>query len=121
MRRTLLLIAVVLLTATAAAGFVSSTSAQDQDCQDCVRLNHVQVLGTHNSYHLEPYPEALALIETIDPNAALSFEYSHRSLTEQLGQLETYIDWERFARDLFIGDYYSEKLENYKIVVFRRW
>ena len=30
-----------------------------------------------------------------------------------------YIDWERFARDLFIGDYYSDKVEDYKVVVFR--
>ena len=39
---------------------------------------------------------------------------------EQLGQLELYIDWERFARDLFIGDYTSEEVEDGKIVVFRR-
>ena len=39
---------------------------------------------------------------------------------EQLGQLSLYIDWEKYARDLFISDYTSEKLENHKIVVFRR-
>ena len=39
---------------------------------------------------------------------------------EQLGQLEIYIDWEKYARDLFITDYFSEKLNNYKIAVFRR-
>ena len=39
---------------------------------------------------------------------------------EQLGVLDIYIDWERYARDLFISDYFSEKLENYKIAVFRR-
>ena len=39
---------------------------------------------------------------------------------EQLGVLDIYIDWERYARDLFIGDYFSEKLENCDIVVFRR-
>jgi antirestriction protein len=31
-----------------------------------------------------------------------------------------YIDWEKFARDLFITDYSYEKLEDYRIVVFRR-
>ncbi len=40
---------------------------------------------------------------------------------EQLGQLATYIDWEKYARDLFISDYVSEKLDNYKIAVFRRF
>ena len=39
---------------------------------------------------------------------------------EQLGVLSLYIDWKKYARDLFIGDYSSEKLSNYKIVVFRR-
>jgi len=39
---------------------------------------------------------------------------------EQLGSLSSYIDWEKYARDLFISDYTSEKLDNFKIVVFRR-
>lgn len=39
---------------------------------------------------------------------------------EQLGVLDIYIDWEKFARDLFIGDYTSEKMSDYKVVVFRR-
>ncbi len=41
-------------------------------------------------------------------------------IQEQLGELDLYIDWEKYARDLFIGDYFSEKLENCKIAVFRR-
>jgi antirestriction protein len=39
---------------------------------------------------------------------------------EELGQLELYLDWERYARDLFIGDYFSAKLADYRIAVFRR-
>ncbi len=38
---------------------------------------------------------------------------------EQLGTLKLYIDWEKFARDLFIGDYYSDKVEGWKVAVFR--
>ena len=38
---------------------------------------------------------------------------------DDLGQLEPYIDWEMYARDLFINDYCSAKVEDYKIVVFR--
>ena len=50
-----------------------------------------------------------------------AYETAHDIYSEeQLGQLAMYIDWEKYARDLFISDYYSEKLENYKIVVFRR-
>ena len=51
-----------------------------------MRLNHVQVLGTHNSYHIEPRPPLLEFIGTIDP-AAASMEYTHRPLDEQFGLL----------------------------------
>jgi hypothetical protein len=52
-----------------------------------MRLNHVQVLGTHNSYHIEPRPALLALIASIDPLAAASMEYTHPPLDEQFGPL----------------------------------
>ena len=59
----------------------------DWIADDCMRMNHVQVVGTHNSYHLKPYGPLLDVIALVDPNAALSFEYSHRTLTEQLDVL----------------------------------
>ena len=39
---------------------------------------------------------------------------------KELGPLSLYIDWERYANDLFISDYTSEKLENGEVAVFRR-
>jgi antirestriction protein len=39
---------------------------------------------------------------------------------EQLGVLSSYIDWEKYARDLFISDYYSEELGGGEVAVFRR-
>src|SRR3990170_7879085 len=54
---------------------------------NCMRLNHVQVLGTHNSYHVEPRPALLQAIASFDPQAAASMEYTHRPLDEQLGLL----------------------------------
>jgi hypothetical protein len=54
---------------------------------NCMRLNYVQVLGTHNSYHVQPRPDLLSFIAGIDPNAALSLEYTHRPLDEQMGVL----------------------------------
>lgn len=53
----------------------------------CLRLNHLQVIGTHNSYHVEPQPTLLAAIAAEDPLVAASFEYTHRPLAEQLGAL----------------------------------
>lgn len=49
-----------------------------------LRLNDLQVLGSHNSYHLRPAPEAYAAIEAVSQELAESIDYSHRSLTEQL-------------------------------------
>jgi hypothetical protein len=51
---------------------------------DCVRLNQIQVLGTHNSYHIAPKP---VVLDTMPPQRRQGLEYSHRSLTEQLSQL----------------------------------
>lgn len=76
-----------LLVAFAAWGWATDTSAQGPGCSDCVRLNHIQVLGTHNSYHLEPLPAVMAVIQQMDPNAAIAMGYSHRPLAEQLGAL----------------------------------
>jgi hypothetical protein len=46
----------------------------------CVRLNQIQVLGSHNSYHLAPEP---AMLERLGERGR-NLEYSHRPLAEQL-------------------------------------
>ena len=48
-----------------------------------LRLNQVQMLGSHNSYHAHPYPQALASIATASPTVAASFDYGHRPIPEQ--------------------------------------
>ncbi|MFV2039932.1 MAG: phosphatidylinositol-specific phospholipase C1-like protein, partial [Acidimicrobiales bacterium] len=47
-------------------------------------INHIQVLGSHNSYHLKPVPLLFDAIAALSPELAESIEYSHASLTEQL-------------------------------------
>jgi hypothetical protein len=47
---------------------------------DCVRLNEIQMLGTHNSYHIAPPPPMLASLGA----RARNLEYTHRPLAEQL-------------------------------------
>src|SRR3990172_533349 len=54
---------------------------------NCMRLNNVQVLGTHNSYHIQPRPAILAALASFDPLVAMSMEYTHRALDQQLGNL----------------------------------
>jgi hypothetical protein len=51
-----------------------------------LRLNELQFLGTHNSYHIEPEPAVLAAIAAIDPQTARTLEYTERPLEEQLDQ-----------------------------------
>ena len=50
---------------------------------DCVRLNQIQLLGTHNSYHVVPAPPLLAVLGA----RARNIEYSHRPLVDQLSEL----------------------------------
>jgi hypothetical protein len=47
-----------------------------------VRLNEMQVIGSHNSYHVEPPPETLEFYLTIDPTA-IDLAYTHAPLPEQ--------------------------------------
>ena len=48
----------------------------------CVSLNQVQVLGTHNSYHIQPRAQLLDILTLFDP-AFFAWEYTHLPLEEQ--------------------------------------
>jgi hypothetical protein len=50
---------------------------------DTLRLNHIQVLGSHNSYHSPPYPEVLDALRGVNPATAAGLDYGHRPLREQ--------------------------------------
>jgi hypothetical protein len=52
----------------------------------CVHLNQVQVLGSHNSYHIEPVPELIAIYELFD-DTAFELRYTHGPLEQQFGEL----------------------------------
>lgn len=49
-----------------------------------VRLNHVQVVGTHNSYHRRLPPKLFELLSSLNPTLASSVDYEHAPLDEQL-------------------------------------
>jgi hypothetical protein len=64
-----------------------------------VRMNEIQVIGTHNSYHLRPHDSLMTLIAKVKPAEARSLDYGHRTLTEQLSEegirqieLDCYVD-----------------------------
>lgn len=58
-----------------------------ENVDECVRLNHLQVLGTHNSYHIQPDDDLVEALQAYDPEWGKSLEYTHRPLIEQLGEL----------------------------------
>lgn len=72
---------------------------RDWVADDCMRLNYVQVVGTHNSYHVQPRDPLLQFIETLSPQQAAAIEYTHRPIGEQLEgldirqvELDVYVD-----------------------------
>jgi hypothetical protein len=52
--------------------------------QSPVRLNQIQVLGTHNSYHAGLEPGIAKVLGQKDPATLNSLDYAHPSLTAQL-------------------------------------
>jgi Phosphoinositide phospholipase C, Ca2+-dependent len=50
------------------------------------RLNQIQVIGSHNSYHVAPYQTVLELIATTGRGPAESLDYSHPPLSEQFSR-----------------------------------
>ncbi len=51
------------------------------------RFNEIQVIGTHNSYHIAPEPAMMTFIEQAGAGSAASIDYSHRPLWEQFAIL----------------------------------
>jgi len=53
--------------------------------ESCVRINEVQTIGSHNSYHVEPVQELIDLFVGFDPDA-IFWQYTHPPLAVQFGQ-----------------------------------
>lgn len=62
------------------------------------KLNQIQAIGSHNSYHLAPPETVLAVMGKMNPDWKQSWNYSHPPLTAQLGaevrqfELDLYAD-----------------------------
>lgn len=66
------------------AGLLAAVAACGDDGPD-IGMNEVQVLGSHNSYHMRPAPEVLAGIAAfVSQEEADALDYEHRPITEQL-------------------------------------
>lgn len=74
-------------------------------------INHIQVIGSHNSFHLRPQSVAFDAITAVSAELAESIEYSHRPLTEQLEQFGI----RQFELDVFAdpeGGLYANRAAN---------
>ena len=71
---------------------IFSQVAQDQT----VRLNQIQVIGTHNSYHAGLGSSEMKLIQQHDARSAAGLDYSHPPLAEQLSAGVRQIELDEF-------------------------
>jgi hypothetical protein len=61
--------------------------AQDiQPGDEQLRLNQIQVIGTHNSYHLAPTPKIMDLIALSGAETARGIDYTHEPLPTQFSE-----------------------------------
>jgi hypothetical protein len=87
--------------------------ARKPELHECLRLDQIQVIGTHNSYHLqplEPYRTILfALLGNFDPLGSIAWDYAHLPLDEQFAsQGIRQIELDVFADPL--GGLYANRL-----------
>lgn len=76
-----LLLSTCLAAAACSDSGSSGSAAYPRDGE--LRLNQMQVLGSHNSYHIEPQPALFSLLLAFSEPLARSFEYTHLPLAEQ--------------------------------------
>ncbi len=71
---------------TGATAGTPTAAAPSGSCRSvgCLRLNQLQFLSSHNSYHVQAEPDIFALIKSFDPALAATLEYSHPPLATQL-------------------------------------
>ncbi len=68
------------------------------DPNAAVKVNQIQLIGTHNSYHAGLAPSEAKLVEQKNPKLYQALEYRHRPLDEQLNagvrqiELDIYAD-----------------------------
>lgn len=78
------------LATAAVAGLVSAPSAEavggGRGWDHAIRMNQLQVIGSHNSYHVESPKAEADLRAGVDPNGQQALEYTHAPLRQQLAE-----------------------------------
>lgn len=79
-------LAAVALVVFAACGDDGERSGSPYPRDHDLRLNHFQVIGTHNSYHVEPQPALMEYLLRRLGSVAEGFQYSHVPLPQQFAR-----------------------------------
>jgi hypothetical protein len=61
----------------------TTTAPTGYPLDDTLRLDQIQVLGSHNSYHGRPYPQVLKALYASTPDLAKTLDYAHAPLPRQ--------------------------------------
>jgi hypothetical protein len=77
--------------------FAGSLAAWSGSLDETVRLNEIQVIGTHNSYHAGIAPSEVALWKQKNPNVLEQLEYRHSPLPVQFSNGIRQIELDVFA------------------------
>jgi len=86
-------LAAVLMAAT--AGAQAGYAAPDSDAQ--VRINQIQIIGSHNSYHAGLLPGMRAYLGEKKPDALRGLDYAHQPLEQQFNGGVRQIELDIFA------------------------
>jgi hypothetical protein len=89
---------------------VSGPAVAQNDSQ--IRINQIQIIGTHNSYHSGFAPSAAKLWQQKNPKVFAGLDYRHPSLTSQLDGGVRQIELDIFAdpKGALFAHPYGEKL-----------
>jgi len=68
----------------AAAASILCACAHETAPSNPLRLNDIQVVGSHNSYRIMPPPEELAALDRVRPNLGAGLTYDHPPIARQL-------------------------------------
>ena len=79
---------------------------------DSLRLNQLQVIGSHNSYHIAPYDTLLGVIDVVAPDLAWTIDYTHLTLVDQF----LYYGIRQIELDIYrdpLGGLFANRLGNW--------
>lgn len=110
--------------------FSVACAGEDGNAEGRVRLNELQMIGTHNSYHLQPPDALIEALAGFDADFVKTIQYNHAPLAEQLDagvrqlELDVYADPEggRFANRAamsFLGQPMMEGVQELRVPGFK--